>query len=256
MNLVTNASDAIGVRQGTIRISTVLVRISGDTPVPEVPKLTKGDYLRLDVSDTGRGMTPEVRARIFDPFFTTKFAGRGLGLSVVQGIVRTHSGTISVVSAPGQGTTFQVLLPCTTERPQSTPREIKLEMADEYRSQTGTILVVEDEELLRLGVSKVLRKKGYSVIEAGDGTAAMDLIRTHKDHIDAILLDVTLPGLSSREVFEEAQRIRPDVKMILTSAYGKETVDASFAGLRIDHFIRKPFQLGEIVSLLRDVLSA
>ena len=116
--------------------------------------------------------------------------------------------------------------------------------------------MVDDEELLRLGVSKALRKKGYSVIEAEDGSAAMELIRVHKDHIDAVLLDVTLPGLSSREVFEEAHRIRPDLKMILTSAYGKETVDTTFAGLRIEHFIRKPFQLGDLVRLLGDVLSA
>jgi two-component system cell cycle sensor histidine kinase/response regulator CckA len=256
MNLVTNASDAIGVRQGTIRISTVLVTISGDSPVREAAKLTEGDYLRIDVSDTGRGMTPEVQARIFDPFFTTKFAGRGLGLSVVQGIVRTHHGTLSLMSEPGQGTTFQVLLPCTAERPQQTPREIKLDVSEQYRSRAGTILVVDDEELLRLGVSKALRKKGYSVIEAEDGSAAMELIRVHKDHIDAVLLDVTLPGLSSREVFEEAHRIRPDLKMILTSAYGKETVDTTFAGLRIEHFIRKPFQLGDLVRLLGDVLSA
>jgi two-component system cell cycle sensor histidine kinase/response regulator CckA len=93
------------------------------------------------------------------------------------------------------------------------------------------------------------------VMEASDGSAAMDLIRTHKDDIDVILLDVTLPGRSSREVFEEAQRLRPDLKMILTSAYAKETVDAAFAGLRVEHFIRKPFQLRDLMRLLRGTLS-
>ena len=114
---------------------------------------------------------------------------------------------------------------------------------------------MEDEELLRLAISKALTKKGFSVMKASDGSAAMELIRTHRDDIDLILLDVTLPGRSSREIFEEAQRLRPDLKMIVTSAYGKETVDATF-GRRVQYFIRKPFQLGDLVNLLRDALSA
>jgi CheY-like chemotaxis protein len=116
--------------------------------------------------------------------------------------------------------------------------------------------VVEDEEILRLAVSKLLRKIGFSVMAASDGSAAIDQVRAHKDEIDVILLDLTLPGLSSREVFEEALRVRPNLKVVLTSAYSKETVDASFPGLRITHFIRKPFQLGELGGVLRDALSA
>ena len=109
---------------------------------------------------------------------------------------------------------------------------------------------MEDEELIRLAVSKALSKNGYSVMKASDGTAAMEVIRTHKDDIDVILLDVTLPGKSSRDVFEEVQRLRPGLKMILTSACGKETVDAAFEGLRVEYFIRKPFLFGDLVRLL------
>ena len=256
MNLATNASDAIGVRQGTIQISTAAVRLSGDSREFEGLKLTDGDYVRLEVSDNGRGMTTDVQARIFDPFFTTKFAGRGLGLSVVQGIIRAHGGIITLNSAPGQGTTFQVLLPCIAEKSPSISRELKLVVTDRHPSRTGTIVLVEDEELLRQGVAKFLRTRGYSVIEAADGSIAIDLIREHRDKLDAVVLDVTLPGLSSREVFEEARRLRPDLKVIVTSAYSKETADASFSGLQVDHFIRKPFQLADMVRLLRDVLSA
>jgi two-component system cell cycle sensor histidine kinase/response regulator CckA len=115
---------------------------------------------------------------------------------------------------------------------------------------------VEDEELLRLSVSKALRKRGFYVVEASDGHAAMDLIRANTEGINVVLLDFTLPGLSSREVFEETQRIRPDLKIILTSAYGKETVEASFAGLPVAHFIRKPFQLEILMSALKDVLAS
>ena len=115
--------------------------------------------------------------------------------------------------------------------------------------------MVEDEETLRLAVSKALRKSGFSVMEAGDGSVAMDLLRAHRDEIDVVLLDVTLPGIASREVFEETQRMRPELKVIVTSAYSKETVDASFAGLAVENFIRKPFQLDDIALRLGQVMS-
>jgi CheY-like chemotaxis protein len=114
---------------------------------------------------------------------------------------------------------------------------------------------VEDEDMLRLAVSKMLRKHGFRVIEAIDGSSALELVRTHKDEIDFMLLDVSVPGVSSQEVFEEARYRRPNLKVILTSAYSRETVDASFAGLRIERFIRKPFQIADLMGLLQDVLS-
>jgi CheY-like chemotaxis protein len=196
-----------------------------------------------------------VQAKVFDPFFSTKFAGRGLGLAVVQGIVRDHNGAINLVSVPGQGTTFEVLLPCARDAAQSHSNGRAGASGKGLRSASGTLLVVEDEDGLRLAVSKMLRKSGYRVIEAVDGSSALELVRTHKDEIDLMLLDVTLPGVSSREVFEEAQFLHPKLKVILTSAYGREMVDASFAGLRIEHFIRKPFQLADLTGLLQDALS-
>ncbi len=116
--------------------------------------------------------------------------------------------------------------------------------------------MVEDEDPLRLAISKMLRIEGFDVLEARDGSAAVDLIREHQDHIGVILLDVNLPGTPSREVFEEARHARPDMKVILTSAYGRHRVDASFPGLRVDYFIRKPYRLRELTELLQDALSA
>jgi two-component system cell cycle sensor histidine kinase/response regulator CckA len=256
MNLVINASEAIGEKEGLVRVATSRVTGGRSSAVNNAPSLPTGDYVRLEVSDTGCGITEEVKAKIFDPFFSTKFPGRGLGLAVVQGIVRSQGGAIHLISTLGQGTTFRVLLPCTSKRASDTPNVIGPPVTEQFNARAGTILVVEDEELLRLAVSKGLRRKGFSVIEASDGSTAMDLLRTHIDDLDVILLDVTLPGTSSRHIFEEAQRIRPNLKVILSSAYGRETVDATFTGMRVDHFIRKPFQLGDLMSLLRDVLSA
>ena len=116
--------------------------------------------------------------------------------------------------------------------------------------------MVEDEEMLRLAVAKALRKSGFSVLEASDGSAAMELIRARADDIDLVLLDVTLPGVSSREILEEAGRILPELKVIVTSAYGEEAVSALFAGLRVERFIRKPFRLAELVDALQNALSA
>jgi len=258
MNLVTNASEAIGDRDGTILVVTERLAVGPGANVPEAKNLPEGDYLRLEVSDTGCGMTPETQRRVFDPFFTTKFAGRGMGLAVVQQIVRRHGGAIHVVSSVGQGTSVQVVLPCTTETGGANDDAGSAGgRASESLARTeGRILIVEDEPALLAAVSKMLRRKGFSVIEASDGSAALELIRTHPDHIDAMLLDFTLPGVSSREVLEEAGRLRPDLAAVLTSAHSQESVAASFAGLTVEHFIRKPFRIDELVSLLRDTLSA
>jgi PAS domain S-box-containing protein len=254
MNLIINASEAIGDQDAEISIATSSVT-GPDIATANGTTVTEGKHVRLQVSDTGCGMTEDVRARVFDPFFSTKFPGRGLGLAVVQGIVRDHGGAINLVSAPGQGTTFEVVLPSAGGRPQSDPCVSAPTLGKDDRSPSGTLLVVEDEDVLRFAVSKMLRKSGFRVIEANDGSSALELIRTCDHEIDLMLLDVTLPGVSSREVVEQARVTRPNLKVILTSAYGRETVEISFAGLRVDYFIRKPFQIADLMSLLQEVLT-
>ena len=254
MNLIINASEAIGGEHGVIQVSTshiVLSRTSGLTSPENLPS---GNYVRLEVSDTGSGMTEEMRARVFEPFFSTKFAGRGLGLAVVQRIVRDHGGAINLISVPDQGTTFQVFLPRVDEIVQS-GRGGAARDAGLSQPLTGTVLVVEDDALLRRAVSSGLRKKGLEVIEATDGTSAIQLIREDQQEFNVILLDITLPGASSLEVFQEARLAHPDLEVIFTSAYSRETSEASLAGLRIERFIRKPFQLGDLMGILKDALS-
>jgi PAS domain S-box-containing protein len=256
MNLVTNASEAIGEQDGTISIGTSQVTIGPDSPGCGTDRLSAGDFVQLEVSDTGCGMTLDAQARVFDPFFTTKSAGHGLGLSVVQGIVRGLGGTIHLVSEPGHGTTFRVLLPSAGATAPAPLHPAALPAGEDVDRSAGMVLLVEDEAALRFSVSKILRMRGFKVMEAEDGSAAVDLIREHQDAIAVVLLDITLPGTPSREVFAEARRLRPDMKVIVTSAYGQNVVDASFPGLRVDHFIRKPYQLANLVSLLRNVVSA
>jgi PAS domain S-box-containing protein len=254
MNLIINASEAIGDKDGVIRVSTS--RVNGaEIAENEGGRLPECDYARLEVSDTGCGMTPQVQARVFDPFFTTKFAGRGLGLAVVQGIVRAHGGALNLVSTPSQGTTFQILLPCADELAHADFSADAHAPAEQIAGAPKTVLLVEDENTLRLSVSKMLRKKGFSVIEAADGSTAINLIRARREEIDVILLDMTIPGSSSSDVIAEATRIRPEIKIILTTAYSRETATPTMNAPQLAGFIRKPFQLGDLVQLLRDTIS-
>jgi PAS domain S-box-containing protein len=257
MNLVINASEAIGETEGEIRVVLSRKAPEQDLASNDGANLRQSGYLRLEVSDTGSGMTEETQARVFDPFFTTKFAGRGLGLSVVQSIVNSHGGTINVVSALGRGTTFYVDLPCIGEpaKPDNSTADTTSEN-DRISGATGTVLLVEDEATLRDPVSKMLRKHGFSVIEAGNGSAALDLVRIYRNSIEVILLDLTIPGAPSSEVVAEAGRIRPGVTVVLMSAYSREMVPPSLNVPEVKGFIRKPFQTNALVHLLRDAIAA
>jgi PAS domain S-box-containing protein len=249
MNLITNASDSIGDKDGVIRVTTRRVTAGPDWAMSNSQRLAEGDYLQVRVSDTGCGMTPETQDRVFDPLFTTKSKGHGLGLTVVHEIVHALRGAIRIVSTPGKGSTFEILLPCADHSGQ--PRGVVAPAREEaLQYQARTILLVEDEASLRQPISKLIRRAGYSVIEAGDGSAALDLIRAHQNHIDVLILDITLPGASSREVFEEASRLRPGMRVIVSSAYSADMAAASLAG-RVEHFIRKPYRLDDLMTLIR-----
>ena len=218
-------------------------------------ELAQGDYVRLEVSDTGCGISAETQARVFDPFFTTKLAGHGLGLAVVRGIVRALGGAIRIVSAPGKGTAVQILLPCAEQRATETSGTDLPASKETQGVKEATILVVEDEDLLREAILKSLRKVGFMVLEASNGSAALDLIRTFKDPIEMLLLDITLPGTSSRQVFEEAKRLRPFMRVIVSSAYSEETAVTWLMG-RFQRFIRKPYRLDLLTESIREVLSS
>jgi CheY-like chemotaxis protein len=214
------------------------------------------DYLELDVSDNGCGMSQEMQSKVFDPFFTTLSAGHGLGLAVVQGIVRNLGGTIHLTSEPGKGTTFRILIPCAPTAAVETAGPLSSAGEPARELLKATVLIVEDEDVLREAAAKALRGRGVEVLEAANGSAAIDLLRTKGSQIDVILLDLTIPGPSSQEVLAEAAQCRPDLKVILTSAYSEEMATATMSTPLIHRFIRKPFKLGDLVQTLRNVLSS
>jgi PAS domain S-box-containing protein len=254
MNLITNASDAIHGRDGVIRVVTRRVILAEAAGNPS-GTLAESNYVQLEVSDTGCGMSSETQAKVFDPFFTTKSAGRGLGLAVVQGIVRSLGGAIDLSSEPDKGATFRILLRAEATAASSNhagTADVKMAAP----SQQGTILVVEDEDYLRQAIVRMLQRNGFEALAAGDGTAAIDLLRSEGARIDLVLLDMTIPGISSHEVVVEAGHAKPSIKVILTSAYSQEAIARAMSHPQVRTFIRKPFQMGDLVKTLRSSLSS
>lgn len=255
MNLVINASEAIGDRSGVICITTGTMHCDADylKGTLDDQSLPEGNYTYLEVADTGCGMTKETLTRIFDPFFTTKFTGRGLGLSAVLGIVRGHRGTLKCYSEVGKGTTFKVLLPI-SERAFHSMQENRLGTHQWHGH--GTIMIVDDEQAI-LGMTRLmLEAMGFSVITAENGQVALDLYRSTTEEIRLILLDMTMPRLDGEETFRELRRIRNDVRVILTSGYSEQSANDRFAGKGLAGFIQKPFRFEELRDTIRKVLES
>jgi len=247
MNLVINASEAIGDRCGTITISTGWKNCDQDylRGAWLSNDIAEGLYVYLEVEDTGCGMDKETQAKIFDPFFTTKFTGRGLGMSAVQGIVRGHKGSIQIYSEPEKGSTFRILLPAG-------------EMGDEYESPVrqetdfrwhGTVLLVDDEDFIREIGREMLQVLGFSVITASDGNEALDAFRANPDVL-CIILDYTMPHMDGLQCFNELRQLDPHVKVIMSSGYSEQEITSKLHGQLLTGFIQKPFT----ISSLREVL--
>jgi len=249
MNLILNASEALGDKDGEIRISTSQAK-SARRKQTDSSADSCGDCVRLIVADNGPGIPTSVKNRIFDPFVTTKHQGRGVGLAIVRTITHKYGGSIRISSAPGRGTRFTILFPCASDRANAEPAAPDVSTSGSANAKT--ILIVEDEDGLRLAVSVLLRRSGFRVIEAHDGSSAVDLLRIHSQTIDSILLDLTLPGVSSEQVIEEAARLRPDLRIFLTSAYSRRNGGPPFNAPQVKGFVRKPYQIRDLVRLLSE----
>jgi len=258
MNLLTNASEAIGDSPGTITLVTGAVHadrqyLAGAFVDEDLPE---GDYVFLDVSDTGCGMDAETQARIFDPFFSTKFSGRGLGLAAVLGIVRGHRGAIRVYSEPGHGTAVKVLFPAAekgTAVPHRPPEEAPAPRDADFRG-SGTVLVIDDEPSVRDVARAILERAGFEVLVAASGREGLERFRACADRIVAVLLDMTMPDLAGEEVFAELRSIRPDVPVILSSGYNEQDATRRFAPAGLAGFIQKPYLPADLLSKVRAAL--
>jgi PAS domain S-box-containing protein len=255
MNLMINAAEALGPKGGTITVTTSCLSLpdgDGDAGRSLIPP---GEYVSLQVSDTGRGMSEDVQARIYDPFFSTKASGRGLGLAVVRGIVNAYGGHIRLHSVLGEGTRFEVLFPYAPKAVIQKGAAPDPEIRPVAPAIAANLLMVEDEEGLRQAMGKMLMHKGIGVTEAQDGWAALEAIRDPGIPIDLILLDMTIPGATSQEVFVEAQKLRPNCRVVLTTAYSREEAGARFAGPQVKGFLRKPYQFAELERVIREALA-
>ena len=245
LNLITNASDAIGDHDGALTVSTSTVDADrawlSSTYLDD--DLPAGRYVCLEVSDTGGGMDATTQARMFDPFFTTKPKGHGLGLAATLGIVRGHRGAIRVYSEPGRGTTIKVLFPVSEEQgvveaaPRPAPGNTRL----------GVVMVVDDDEAIRIFATEALRDAGFYVVSAVDGADAVEQFRHLGPRIDAVLLDMTMPRMNGEEAFRELRRMRPEVPVMLSSGYNEQDATSRFAGKGLAGFLQKPYRATDLV---------
>lgn len=248
-NLVTNARDAMP--KGGILTITTAIAVIDNTFIKIHGFGEPGQYVQVNVIDTGMGMDETTRSKIFDPFFTTKEIGKGtgLGLATVYGIVKTHKGYITVESTLNQGTTFHIYLPHVGAKvDEITDTAIPIKRGKE------TILIAEDNEGVRNFMREVLRQYGYKTIEAVDGEDAINKFKQYNGGIDLIVIDSVMPKKNGREVYEEISRIDPHIKTLFTSGYTKDIVlDKGIEEKGID-FIAKPLSLNTFLQKVREVL--
>jgi CheY-like chemotaxis protein len=239
VNLITNAAEAVGDGPGSVLVATQNRASEGR------------DRVALTITDTGRGMDSKTIARIFDPFYSTKGPGRGLGLAAVQGIVRSAAGELSVKSAVGEGSTFEVVFPAAreTRRPSSAEP-----FAEEGFSGSGTILVADDEPLVRNVARVLLESAGFDVLEAANGVEAVALYRARAFEVRAVVLDVTMPGLGGVEALRMIREVDPGARVILSSGYDeRDTIAQVDRDLGVE-FLQKPYRARTLLSKLRTVL--
>jgi signal transduction histidine kinase/ActR/RegA family two-component response regulator len=240
MNLVINASDAIGENPGEIVVTTGVVD-SADM----------GRCVCFEVRDTGCGMSEEIQAQVFNPFFTTKAEGRGLGLSAVQGIVRNHRGVLKVESEPGRGTMFQVLFPASASRLKVRSR------APEPRAEvrgSETVLVADDDESIRRMTRAALERFGYRVLLAANGEEAVDVFRKNKDDIAVVLLDWAMPVMNGDEALRSILAEDPSARVVLTSGYAETETLSRGDGSAMADFIQKPYTTTQLAEKLREAI--
>jgi CheY-like chemotaxis protein len=254
-NLVTNAWEAAGASQGDVALTIRMVShkdipASNRFPIDWEPH--EGAYACLQVMDKGHGIQDNDIEKLFDPFFTTKFTGRGLGLSVIMGIVSSHNGGITVESKPGRGSVFRVFLPVLPEVTSDLPKKT---FAASNIEASGTVLLVEDEEQVRKMAMKMLIRLGYTVLEAKDGAEAVVIFQKHQDQIRCVLSDLTMPRMNGWGTLAALRKISPKIPVILSSGYDETQVMVGEHPERPNAFLGKPYQLKGLRDTINRVLA-
>ena len=260
MNLITNASEAIGENHGMISLSTGVMDCDADdlkqTRLDETPE--PGRFVYVEVSDTGCGMNPETEQRLFDPFFTTKATGRGLGMSAILGIVKGHKGAVMVDSVEHEGTTIRVFFPA-AELVRPEPGALRRRSTDRPREAEtarldGTVLVVDDEEVVRKACKRILEYIGLSVVTANDGEEAVETFRERGDEIDCVILDLSMPRMDGITALKELLEIDPEAKVLLSSGYDDQDSVERLSREGLAGFIHKPYEIKTLRSALEGIL--
>ncbi|WP_420641973.1 hybrid sensor histidine kinase/response regulator [Candidatus Leptofilum sp.] len=254
MNLLLNAAEALGTNQGIITIKTMPHQLTdAQLPAwrPHNDSIAAGEYVLLEVSDTGKGIDEATLSRMFDPFFSTKGTGRGLGLAAVMGIVRGHQGSVRATSAVGKGTTFQFLFPSE----EAIADEAVATAVSPPPAQQNSVLIIDDERQVREAIGDILDLEEIPTLAAASGAAGIDQYTAHRDEIGLIILDLSMPGMSGIEAFEALRQIDPNVKIILSSGYTEAEILEKMAGTRPTGFLQKPYRLETVLQVAKQHLS-
>ncbi|MDQ1472800.1 MAG: two-component system, cell cycle sensor histidine kinase and response regulator CckA [Bryobacterales bacterium] len=252
MNLVINGAEAIGERAGTVRVTVKAIHASAQwlQSAGLNADLKAGEYLSMEVEDDGCGMDAATLRLIFDPFFTTKFTGRGLGLAAATGIVRAHRGGMHVRSSLGSGSLFHIVLPVSSTYAVA-PRQ---EYSPDAIPGSGTILVVDDEEMIRTVAKTSLERYGYTVLLASDGKEALDIYRGVFYSISLVVLDLTMPRMSGEETLGNLRAINPAAKVLMTSGFDEMETVGRLTGKGLAGFLQKPFTAAALASKVREII--
>ncbi|MFA7059718.1 MAG: response regulator [Pedobacter sp.] len=254
MNLIINAAEAIGDENGTINITLKKTTVSTDQADKDFwgNAIHAGNYACLTVSDSGCGMTVETQKRIFEPFYTTKFTGRGLGMSVVLGIIKSHDGSLQLSSMPGVGTTFKIFLPLTAV-PDILETKLTFDSVSSVKAR-GAILLVDDEEELRIIGTSLLKAMGYSVMIAPDGREALEIYHEQRAGIDLILLDLLMPEMGGVHMYRRLREISPSLPIIVCSGYSVEEILEDIYSDKYSAVIQKPYNPDQLRNTLMKLL--
>jgi signal transduction histidine kinase len=242
LNLINNARDALGTRGGTIRVRASAQHVTGEPHPHDILGAPAGAYVVIEVADDGPGMNADTLRHVFEPFFTTKERGHGLGLAAVLGIVRAHGGGIRVITSPGAGATFHVLWPAATSAP------VRITPPPNTASSGRTVLVVDDEDLVRDVVARMVEDLGYAAVTAADGRTALDVV-AHQP-VDVVLVDLTMPRMSGADVIAALRERRPSLPIVVCSGYDRD----GRGPVQADAYLPKPFRIDALERTLAKLL--